>query len=88
MRMPSIWAIVILLVVVMVLFGASRLPDIASSVGKSLKIFKREVKELVEDDEPPASHRYDGAGPTHPEPAHTQPAHAEHAPRADVTRDG
>ncbi len=49
MRMPSTWAIVVLLVVTLVLFGASRLPDMAASVGKSLKIFKREIKELAED---------------------------------------
>lgn len=50
MRMPSAWAVVVLLVVCIVLFGASRLPDMAASVGKSLRIFKREMKELAEDD--------------------------------------
>lgn len=49
MRTPSLWAIVILLVVVLLLFGARRLPDIVASVGKSLKIFKREVKDLTAD---------------------------------------
>lgn len=51
MRTPSLWAIVVLVVVVLLLFGARRLPDVAASVGKSLKIFKKEVKELT-DDEP------------------------------------
>lgn len=44
--------IVILLVVVLVVFGASRLPQVAKSLGESMKIFKNEVKELREDPEP------------------------------------
>lgn len=49
MRTPSLWAIVVLVVLVVMLFGARRLPDVAASVGKSLKIFKREVKDLTAD---------------------------------------
>ncbi|MEE6272251.1 Sec-independent protein translocase subunit TatA [Georgenia wangjunii] len=48
------WHILVLLLVVLILFGAKRLPDVASSVGKSLKIFKKEVTELREDDRPAA----------------------------------
>jgi len=32
--------------VVVILFGAKRLPDSARSLGRSLRIFKSEVKEL------------------------------------------
>lgn len=42
--------IAVLLVVVMVLFGAKRLPDSARSLGRSLRIFKSEMKELQADD--------------------------------------
>jgi sec-independent protein translocase protein TatA len=42
--------IVVLVVVLILLFGANRLPDLARSVGQSLKIFKSEVKDLREDD--------------------------------------
>lgn len=52
MRTPSIWAILVLVVVVLLLFGARRLPDVAASVGKSLKIFKKEIKDLTDDDAP------------------------------------
>ncbi len=45
--------IAVLLVVVMVLFGAKRLPDSARSLGRSLRIFKSEIKELQEDDNKP-----------------------------------
>ena len=36
--------VVILLIVVLVLFGAKRLPDSARSLGRSMRIFKREMK--------------------------------------------
>jgi sec-independent protein translocase protein TatA len=39
----------ILAVAVVILFGAKRLPDAARSVGKSLRIFKSEVRELQTD---------------------------------------
>jgi sec-independent protein translocase protein TatA len=42
----SPWHWAILAVVVVVLFGAKRLPDAARSLGKSLRIFKSEVREL------------------------------------------
>ncbi|WP_369633060.1 Sec-independent protein translocase subunit TatA [Mycobacteroides abscessus] len=41
---PMHWVIVI--VVFALLFGAKKLPDLARSLGKSLRIFKSEVKEL------------------------------------------
>ena len=36
-------AAIILLLLVIVLFGARRLPDAAKSVGKSIKVFKSEL---------------------------------------------
>ena len=49
--MPTLRPIEILLIilVVLLLFGAKRLPELARSVGKSLKILKTEVKELGDD---------------------------------------
>jgi TatA/E family protein of Tat protein translocase len=44
LREPS--HILLLLIVVVVLFGAKRLPDSARSLGKSLRIFKGEMKEM------------------------------------------
>lgn len=48
----SPWHWAILLVVVTVLFGAKRLPDAARSLGKSLRIFKSEVRELQNENRP------------------------------------
>ncbi len=44
------WHILVLLVVILLLFGAKRLPDLAKSVGESLMIFKNELKDLTDDD--------------------------------------
>ncbi|GAA4711117.1 sec-independent protein translocase protein TatA [Promicromonospora umidemergens] len=44
------WHWIVLLVVVLLLFGSTRLPGLAKSVGQSMKIFKKEIKDLREDD--------------------------------------
>jgi len=49
MGMLKPWHIIVLVVVILLLFGARRLPDLARSVGQSLKIFKKEVKDLTDD---------------------------------------
>jgi sec-independent protein translocase protein TatA len=47
--------IIVVLVVLILLFGAKRLPDAARSLGRSMRIFKSEVKEMKHDDDPPAT---------------------------------
>ena len=42
--------IIILLAVVLLLFGAKRLPDAARGLGRSLRIFKSEIKASQDDD--------------------------------------
>lgn len=44
------WHVIILVLVVVLLFGAKRLPDTARSIGKSMKIFKAETKDMRESD--------------------------------------
>lgn len=48
LREPS--HILILLLVLVLLFGAKRLPDSARSLAKSLRIFKSEMKEINKDE--------------------------------------
>ena len=48
------WHLIILLLVVVVLFGGKRLPDAARGMGRSLRIFKSEMKEMQEEDHRPA----------------------------------
>jgi sec-independent protein translocase protein TatA len=50
---PSAPHIIILLVVVLLLFGSTRLPGAAKAIGKSMHIFKRSVKGLDDDDDNP-----------------------------------
>lgn len=46
-REPWFWIVV--LVVIILLFGATRLPNVAKSVGQSMRVFRREVKGLQDD---------------------------------------
>ena len=48
LREPS--HILLVLIVVLVLFGAKRLPDSARSLAKSMRIFKSEMKDMKDDD--------------------------------------
>lgn len=49
------WHIVILLILVIALFGAKRLPDAARSLGRSARVFKSEVDEMKRDGKSEAS---------------------------------
>ncbi|MBM7500706.1 sec-independent protein translocase protein TatA [Brachybacterium muris] len=44
------WAIVLLILVVVLLFGAGKLPGLARNLGQSMRIFKSEVEEMRGDD--------------------------------------
>jgi len=51
LREPS--HILLVLLVLVVLFGAKRLPDSARSLGKSMRIFKSEMKEMKDESKDP-----------------------------------
>ncbi|WP_020501963.1 Sec-independent protein translocase subunit TatA [Sciscionella marina] len=44
------WHIIVIVVAIVLLFGAKRLPDAAKGIGKSLRIFKSETKAMREQD--------------------------------------
>ncbi|WP_329035743.1 Sec-independent protein translocase subunit TatA [Streptomyces sp. NBC_00178] len=46
--------IVLIIAVILLLFGAKKLPDMARSLGKSARILKSEAKAMKKDDEPAA----------------------------------
>jgi sec-independent protein translocase protein TatA len=66
--------LIVLVVIIVLVFGANKLPGAARSLGRSMRIFKSEVKEMREDEprrrddetgaEPPLHGRVvdDGAG--------------------------
>ncbi len=45
--------VLILILIVLLLFGARRLPDLAKGLGQSLRVFKKEVTTTGEDDAEP-----------------------------------
>jgi len=49
------WHWLIVIAVFVLLFGAKKLPDAARSLGKSMRIFKSEIKEMQSDSKPEAS---------------------------------
>jgi sec-independent protein translocase protein TatA len=78
------WHLLIILAVILLLFGAPKLPGLARSIGQSMRIFKGEVNEMKKDGEKAAPDRtadsvapVDGtqapAAPT-PPPAPTAPS--------------
>jgi sec-independent protein translocase protein TatA len=60
------WHWVIVIAVFVLLFGAKKLPDAARSLGKSMRIFKSEIKEMQTDSKPEAAQTPDVAGRTAP----------------------
>ena len=48
----SPWKIAIIAILIIVLFGARKLPVAARELGKSMRILKKEVSSLHDDDEP------------------------------------
>lgn len=52
--MPNLrWQeLLIIVLLIVLLFGAKKLPDAARGIGRSLRIFKAETKGLADDDSP------------------------------------
>lgn len=48
---PGVWEMVLILLVIVLLFGAKKLPELARGSGRALRIFKAETKGLIDDDE-------------------------------------
>lgn len=59
--------IIILLIVLIVIFGAAKLPDIAKSLGQSAKVLKKEMKELQDDVPPEGSTQQVAQPPVNPQ---------------------
>ncbi|WP_431905780.1 Sec-independent protein translocase subunit TatA [Micromonospora carbonacea] len=81
------WHIAVLVVVMILLFGAKRLPDAARSLGRSLRIIKAETKSLHDDDRDLAEKADAQAGyqplPPHaaqPQQSYAQPQQQPYAP--------
>jgi sec-independent protein translocase protein TatA len=82
--------IIIICIVLLILFGAKKLPDFARGTGRALRIFKAETKGLMDDDDDspsptrPQQRQIDPPPPTRPAPP-VQPA-AEQPQVTDTDR--
>ncbi len=93
------WHLVILLVLIIALFGAKRLPDAARSLGRSARVFKSEVDDRKKDAKSTAASATvpgetvqpgQSAAPAQPAPPQSAPPAPaspiqENAPRTDNT---
>ncbi len=57
------WHWLIVIAVFVLLFGAKKLPDAARSLGKSMRIFKSEIKEMQSDGKDPEGREGETAKP-------------------------
>jgi sec-independent protein translocase protein TatA len=48
---PGVPEILLILLIVVLLFGAKKLPELARGSGRALRIFKAETKGLIDDDD-------------------------------------
>lgn len=79
---PHLW---IILIIILLLFGAAKLPALAKSLGQSARVFKGEMKAMKDDDAPEAGS--DGATSTPTStgtaaPVSERPADQDTPPRA------
>lgn len=70
------WHAIIILVVILLLFGSTKLPALAKSVGQSMKIFKKEIKNNDDDTRPqaePMQNSSQASPPANPTEQHPKP---------------
>jgi sec-independent protein translocase protein TatA len=72
-REISVWHLALILAAFVLLFGYKKLPDATRSLGRSMRIFKSEVKGLHDDE------------PKQVEPARAEPVRSE-TPRTEPVR--
>jgi sec-independent protein translocase protein TatA len=80
----SPWKILIVAIVIIVLFGSRKLPGAARSLGQSMRILKKEMSGLHEDDEPDSSVSFPAQATQAAEAAQAAPAQL---PTASATPD-
>lgn len=76
------WHIAVLVVVLILLFGAKRLPDAARSLGRSMRIIKAETKGLADDDKNNLAEKADAQHGRQPLPPTADQAPGYQAPPA------
>ena len=75
--------LLIIVGVIVLLFGASKLPELARGSGRALRIFKAETKGLMDDDQPEDRREFDSRR----DDVHRDDVHRDDVRRDDVHRD-
>ena len=71
------WEMVLILAVVLVIFGAKKLPELAKGLGQGIKEFKKATREVTDEvsaameEPPPPAKRLPPSPPPAPEPPQT-----------------
>lgn len=90
----GIWEILIILVIVLLIFGPRRLPEMAKGLGQSVRAFRKELRDMKSDldfDDKPETPQASAARPqpaTEPKPAAEAKPAAEPEPEASRPREG
>ncbi len=67
----GVWEMMIILLLVLLLFGAKRIPEIAGSMGKGIREFKKNINDATREINSDSAPRYDSQIP--PGEANMQP---------------
>jgi sec-independent protein translocase protein TatA len=51
MTPPGGWELIVILFIILLLFGSRKLPDLAGSIGKSIKEFRKGTAEAMDDED-------------------------------------
>jgi len=80
------WEIVLILAVVLILFGAKKLPELAKGLGQGIKEFKKATRDVTEeistamDETPPSQPPKRLPPPQEPQPEHHQETVSQSSP--------
>jgi sec-independent protein translocase protein TatA len=77
----GIWELVILMVVLLLVFGAKRLPEMGRSIGHGMREFKDAVTGKDDDDQPEAKVEIPAHTTAPTPPPASQPSETERVPR-------
>ena len=77
--MPGGWELIAIILVILLLFGAKKLPELARGSGRALRIFKAETKGLVDDEDEEQSESTKTPEQREIEARNAQPATADDA---------
>jgi sec-independent protein translocase protein TatA len=73
MPIPGGWELILILAVLVLLFGASKLPNAARSIGQSMRIFKAETKGMRSEDKTDSPAQNQGTPPAQREATQALP---------------